>query len=209
MSMSVGASSTPLSYLQTLMQNSTAAGQAAASDPMAALFQSAAGLADSGDATTQPGSGTGTCGGSMSASTLSTLLSTQDQSTSGTSTQSILSSQSDGTDKKQQSSSQSVLAMGAGDRNLPSGAGGTAASAAGSADVATVQTVTNSDGSVTTTTAYADGSTAESTTAALPDDGVATAANSASQTNANMAAQWNQLQSQLLSAAVATLSVIA
>lgn len=211
MSLSVGASSDPLSYLQTLLQQGTTAASNAAnaSDPLSALFQSAAGNGSVTNASTtndtQDGSGRNT----YDLLTMSTLLSAQGQSNDGTQ-RSILFNQINDADTLRR----------ADDRHLPDSTSATSQdgcagrqsanslTAAAGADGATVQTETNPDGSITTVTTYPDGSTATSTTAALPDSGGTTDAGSGNPGNSKLAAQWTQLQSQLLSVATSTLSLL-
>jgi YD repeat-containing protein len=144
---------------------------------------------------------------------MTALLSTQDQSQSGDTPQSILFNQvGGGQDIVRQTNGRdlpgAVAASGtdtsAGGTSGPAGAVQSATDASG----ATVQTETNADGSITTVTTYADGSTSTSTTAALTDGDGTSDTGSGKSANAKLAAQWTQLQSQLLSAATSTLSLL-
>ena len=87
MSMSVGATSNALSYLQQLLQQGAGGigGAADAGDPLSAMLQSLAGSGAATDSSTSAAaSGTTSCGySSFDAGTMAALISLQDQSTSG------------------------------------------------------------------------------------------------------------------------------
>jgi EF-hand domain pair len=94
MSMSVGASSNALSYLQQLLQQGTpgASGAAAASDPLSVLMQSLSGASvTSGQAAPVAAAAGGSCSSSFlpfGTSTMAALISLQGQSASGLTAQS-------------------------------------------------------------------------------------------------------------------------
>src|ERR1700690_2561426 len=94
MSISVGASSNALSYLQSLLQQGTAgaSGAASTSDPLSMLMQSLSGSSGTTDTLTSPSASASGTGSSafppFGAGTMAALLSLQGQSTTGVTAQS-------------------------------------------------------------------------------------------------------------------------
>jgi hypothetical protein len=255
MSMSVGASSNALSYLQSLLAQGTAGTGAAssASDPLSALMQTLAGSdASSGQASSVPaGATTGTS--PFGNDTMAALISLQGQSANGLVAQSPsqlfakIDTNGDGQISKSEfenalasvgvdsstadslyakldtngdgSVSQSEFDAGAahGHHHHAHGGGGAkggsssadALLSATGADGATTQTATNPDGSTTTTITYADGSTIASTSPAASASGSSASNGTSSPDISNLLKQLVQMQSQLLTAAGATLSTLA
>ena len=262
MSMSVGASSGSLSYLQSLLQKGGAGANAAGNtaDPLAALLQSISGSSANANQTDPPppDGGTASKGGQQfGACTMDALLKMQGQSASGGAAQSPsqmfsqLDTDGDGQISKSEfetalsgagaststadalfakldtngdgTVSQDELAKAAhghhhhhmlgADKSQASGSSGQSAidsllSGAG-ANGATAQTITNPDGSTTTTISYADGSKVDMTTLSASTGGGTSSNGKSNQSNANLLEQLIKWQSQMLTPATSTLSAIA
>src|ERR1019366_2528756 len=211
MSMSVGASSSALSYLQSLLQQGTsgAADAASATDPLSVLMQAMSGSTMTPD---QTNSATGSTGGAGSCppfgtGTMAALISLQGQSANSLVAQSpsqlFSKIDTDGDGKINKTEFENAL----------TGAGASTSDA----DATFAKLDANGDGSTTTTITYADGTKIDMTSPATASNsgqssnvtGSSSSNSAAGQNNADLLQEMIKLQSQILTAIPSTMSAIA
>jgi hypothetical protein len=255
MSMSVGASSNALSYLQSLLAQATSGAGIATStgNPLSELMQSLSGSSTAADPSASATAASSQSCPPFGSNTMAALISLQGESASGVTAQSPsqlfakIDTNGDGQISKSEfetalgsigvdsstadslfakldtnddgSISQSELAgakpghghhghhmRGGGAAQSGGGQSATASSSSTSADETTTQSTTNPDGSTTTTITYNDGSVVSMTTPVATQNSGGSSGGTGSQNNANLLERLIQLQSQLLSGAVSTIS---